>query len=61
MNLTLVSFFTDYDYRKTHWPIFDGRSRRMNLGEYPAVSPVEARKKAEDALLDIQRGIVTRR
>lgn len=37
--------------------IFEGRARRMTIGEYPAMSLVEARKKASAALLEIQRGI----
>lgn len=36
---------------------FVGRSRRMNLGEYPAMSLKAARKEAANAALDIQNGI----
>lgn len=37
--------------------IFDGRSRRMNLGEYPTLGLTDARIKAEEAWLDIRNGV----
>ena len=36
---------------------FEGRKKRMTIGEYPGVSLVEARLKAQQALVLVQRGI----
>ncbi|HAW52817.1 MAG TPA: integrase [Flavobacteriales bacterium] len=36
---------------------FEGVAKRITLGEYPAISLVEARQKASEAILEMQRGV----
>ncbi len=46
--------------KKKTWFIkynFDGRSRRMNLGDYPTLGLTDARIKAEKAWRDIRNGV----
>lgn len=36
---------------------FEGRKKRITIGEYPGISLVEARLKAQEALVQVQKGI----